>query len=197
MEGAGQSEYIRALLELQSAIQEHQSITYEGSSLSKTTLAVQKRNELRDSLNKVTTEYIVAKISELNLREWAKFLYCGKGTPKDRRLCKSETLFLGESYTSLLRVLLILRDSKIIFKFFSEQINKDQELDESFLDFLADDIVFFLFADFASSEKSIVHCLRLLKSLIKVGFRYNTAYRACLASGKRKTKMRHFRARCL
>jgi len=62
----------------------------------------------------------------------------------------------------------MIRDNKAIFTYLGKIIDKDKDLDENFLDFLAEDIIFFLFADFASPEKHVTHCLNQLDTLIEV-----------------------------
>ncbi len=132
-------------------------------------IAKEKRDELWDSINKVTAEYFAQKIGELHAKELARCMCRGRGTPRRRLLCTHEREYLGEAYMYMIRVLLMLRDNEAIFEYFEGLIDANSSsLDDAFLDFLADDIIFFLLADFGSHEKPATNCLCHLRNLIKV-----------------------------
>ena len=121
-------------------------------------------------MNKSTTNYYEEKIKQLFLQETATALWRSEPPPKPRLLCLKSKDHLGDIYTSLMRVLLMIRDNKKVFTFLGKIIDKDKDLNEKFVEFLADDIIFFLFADFSTPEKFVIRCLSQLETLMQVIF---------------------------
>lgn len=188
---SGIVQYINALMSLQSTIKDYRVSHEEGMhSPNKQFIAKTKRDKLWSSLNQSLEQYFKEKINELYLRDMAKSIASldpipmpsmkppktipkssqksSKSYPMLRYFCCDSAKYLGDIYTSLMRVLLIIRDNAAVFKFIGNVIDKSTTLSESTLDFIADDIVFFLLADFSSPENYAVHCLSQFKQLIAV-----------------------------
>eukprot|EP00826_Nyctotherus_ovalis_P026374 TRINITY_DN20607_c0_g1_i1.p1 TRINITY_DN20607_c0_g1~~TRINITY_DN20607_c0_g1_i1.p1 ORF type:complete len:159 (-),score=23.58 TRINITY_DN20607_c0_g1_i1:667-1143(-) len=88
--------------------------------------------------------------------------------PKLRYFCKDSAKYLGDIYVSLMRFLLIIRDSPVIFRLLANAVEKNKSLADATCDSIAEDIVFFLLADFTSSENYAINCLSQFKLLIDV-----------------------------
>lgn len=91
-----------------------------------------------------------------------------KPQPKLRYFCRDSGKYLGDVYVSLMRFLLIVRDSPVIFRLLANAVDKSKSLSEAACDSIAEDFVFFLLADFTSSENYAINCLSQFKPLIDV-----------------------------
>jgi hypothetical protein len=91
-----------------------------------------------------------------------------KTLPRLRYYCDSSAKHLGDIEISLMRFLLIIRDNAKVFQHLGEAIDNSERLNEVTRDFISDDIVFFLLADFTSPETYAINCLSQFKPLIDV-----------------------------
>ena len=86
--------------------------------------------------------------------------------PIRKLLCADEKSYFGQSYLFIMRVLLMLREDKQVFHYFARGLDGSKEYPSSFLDNLAEELVFLFFADFSSPEKTAITFLSQLEGLI-------------------------------
>lgn len=89
-------------------------------------------------------------------------------SPSRRLLCTKEKDYLGSTYIYIMRVLLMLREDKGIFKYLLDCVENAGNFAGRPLDEFAEELVFLFFADFSSDEKHVVSILRHLECLLHV-----------------------------
>lgn len=91
-----------------------------------------------------------------------------KNANRPRRLfCENEKDYVGDLHLYLMRMLLYFRDDPKCFEsFLMSVVNTNTNEDD--LDRLASDMIYFLFTDFTSNERTVLNILRHFEYLIKV-----------------------------
>ena len=68
----------------------------------------------------------------------------------------------------LMRMLLMFREDTKTFKAFLNSITKEKDVSEEFFERLASEMIYLLFTDFTSNERTVLNILRHFEYLIQV-----------------------------
>lgn len=109
-----------------------------------------------------------AQIAQLFAFDCARHLADGGEKPRPRVVCENEREYLSAVLHYIMKLFASLREDRQFFSFFVGLIDADNKLGEADLDSLAEDIIFLLFTDFGSCERSYMTALRHFDCLLPV-----------------------------
>ena len=161
-----------SLKELQADIFHHKSL-YEKF--------MKKKAELEEKAAKRNRKCYKAQLAQLYLYECAKNLgEKDKGKPLAKLLCANEKEYLGAAFIYIMKILVALKDNPVLFRYLANSIDASKDVSEEALDKLAEEIIFLLFTDFSSPERShqilLKHMDYLLPELFKTCKMQKKAY---------------------
>ena len=106
--------------------------------------------------------------SKMNLTGSSQITSNSEIMPSLPMICNDSKKIFGETYTFILRILLIIRDNKRIFNSLAKLIDFMDIQNPSILESLADDIINFLMAKCTCLSDYPVNCLSKFRQMLNV-----------------------------
>jgi hypothetical protein len=130
-------------------------------------LVTKKKQDMLDRVALLNRQCYKEKLVLISCYEKCRALTEKKFKPAKRLLCTNEAQYMGSFTLYIMKALLLLREDKKAFEYFLGIVDADTTIPESFLEVLAEDLMFLFFADFTSNERSILNILRHFEYLLK------------------------------
>ena len=121
-----------------------------------------------DSIAKLNRDCYKGELLFITSYDKILSLVDAKPEPPRRLFCKNEKEYAGGLHLYLMRMLLMFREDTKTFKAFLNSITKEKDVSEEFFERLASEMIYLLFTDFTSNERTVLNILRHFEYLIQV-----------------------------
>ena len=155
--------YLRAF---QSILLQHRSLINECNNII-FILAGRNKEALIQEIENLNTDCYKHKLSLIAYYKHFESIVNDNKKFHNILFCTNVKDYLGASYSSIMKILITLRENTKLFERFIEAIDSNSSsMDKTILNSLAGDFIFLFFSDFSSSEKNVVTLLRHFKVFI-------------------------------